>query len=72
MKLSQTETQELLQRLIFDDGEPDEWVQDVWGLSPILGETAAKLFQVYERLLDSCPDELQAELLQRLYADQME
>jgi hypothetical protein len=72
MKISQTETQELLQRLIFDDSDPEEWVQDVWGLSPILGETAAKLLQVYERLLDCSPDDIQAELLQRLYADQMD
>jgi hypothetical protein len=72
MKLSQTETQELLQRLIFDDGDPEEWVQDVWGLSPILGETAAKLFQVYERLLDCSPEDTQAELLKRLYADQLD
>ncbi|MEC4816452.1 MAG: hypothetical protein SAK29_24770, partial [Scytonema sp. PMC 1069.18] len=37
MSFSKTEAKQLLQRLIFNDSHPQDWVQDVWGLSPTLG-----------------------------------
>lgn len=72
MALSKQETKQLLERLIFDDEVPQDWVQDVWGMSPTLGETAAKLLEVFEALIESCPDAELNDLLQSLYRDYLE
>lgn len=72
MALSKTETQQLLERMIFDETTPDDWVQDVWGLSPILGDSAAKLLEAFQAVCDRCDDEDLEDLLQSLYQDQME
>ncbi|AFZ36065.1 hypothetical protein Sta7437_2532 [Stanieria cyanosphaera PCC 7437] len=69
MSLSQTEAKQLLERLIFDDQQPQEWVQDVWGLSPILGDSAAKLVEVFEALIQCCPQEQLENLLQSYYQE---
>ncbi len=67
MALSRAEQQQLLERLIFDDERPQDWVQDVWGLSPMLGDSAAKLWEVFEALVDCCPDEKLENLVNSLY-----
>lgn len=72
MTLSKTETQQLLERLIFDETAPADWVQDVWGLSPMLGDSAAKLLEAFQAVCDRCPDEALEDLLQTLYQQQME
>jgi hypothetical protein len=69
MPISKTEAKQLLERLIFEDERPQDWVQDVWGLSPMLGDTAAKLLEVFEALIDCCPEEKLESLLQTLYQD---
>lgn len=72
MSLSKPEAKQLLERLIFEETDPEDWVQDVWGLSPMLGDSAAKLLEVFEALCDRCSDEDLADLLQSLYREQME
>lgn len=72
MALSKVEARQLLNRLIFDEERPEDWVQDVWGMSPTLGENAAKLLEVFEALVECCPDEKLENLLQTYYFDQME
>ncbi len=72
MSLSQAELQQLLERLIFDDERPEEWVQDVWELSPTLGESAVKLLEVFRAVVECCPDERLEAILHSLYAAQME
>lgn len=72
MPLSKTETQQLLERLIFDETAPEDWVQDVWGLSPILGDSAAKLLEVFQAVCDRCDDDDLEDLMQSLYQEQME
>ena len=57
MTLSKTESRQLLERMIFDDELPRDWVQDVWDMSPILGENAAKLLDVFDMLIDCCSEE---------------
>ena len=42
MALSKIEAKQLLERMIFDDQKPKDWVEDVWGITPILGDSAAK------------------------------
>ena len=51
------EAMKSLQYLIFDDEKPDDWVQDVWGMSSMLGDTAAKLLEAFEAVVERCPDE---------------
>jgi hypothetical protein len=72
MPLSQDEIKQLLARIIFDDSSPEEWVQDVWGLSPTLGETAARLMDVFDGLVECASEERLENLLQGLYKSQME
>ncbi|MBD1945257.1 hypothetical protein H6F50_23380 [Coleofasciculus sp. FACHB-712] len=72
MPTSKTESKQLLERLIFEDERPKDWVQDVWGLSPTLGDSAAKLLEVFEALIECCPEEKLENLLQTLYQDSLE
>jgi hypothetical protein len=71
MAISKPEAKQLLERLVFDQTRPTDWVQDVWALSPFLGETAAKLVEVFEALVDCTSEEKLDNLLQSLYDDQM-
>jgi hypothetical protein len=72
MALSHQEARQILLRMVFPDGSADDWVQDVWGLSPTLGETAARLVDVMEALAGSLSDEKLENLVQSLYQDQMD
>lgn len=72
MSVSKTEAKQLLERLIFEESTPHDWVQDVWALSPLLGDSAAKLYEAFEALIDCCPDDNLDSLLQTLYREQME
>ncbi len=72
MAISRTEAKQLLERIIFDKERPQDWVQDVWGMSPTLGENAAKLLEVYEALIECCADEKLENLVEGLYKDYLE
>lgn len=72
MSLSETEAKQLLSRLIFSDSTPEEWVQDVWALSPTLGETAARLVDAFDSVLDCAHSDKLENLLQSLYQEQLE
>ena len=67
MSISKTEAKQLLERMIFEDTHPKDWVEDVWGLSPFLGDSAAKLFEVFEALIECCPEAQLENLLQGYY-----
>ena len=41
-------------------------------MSPTLGETAAKLAQVFDEVVDCCPAEKLEDLLKSFYAEQMD
>ncbi|MGB3534415.1 MAG: hypothetical protein WBA13_12980 [Microcoleaceae cyanobacterium] len=69
MSINRNEAKQLLERLIFADDPPQEWVQDVWGMSPTLGESAAKLLDAFEMLIDCCSEEKLENLLQSLYRE---
>ncbi len=64
MSISKAEAKQILERLIFDDALPQEWVEDVWGITPILGDSAAKLLEVFEALIECCPESQLENLLQ--------
>lgn len=72
MSISKAEAKQLLERMIFEDARPKDWVDDVWGLSPLLGDSAAKLLDAFEMLIECCPDENLDNLLQSLYRDRLE
>lgn len=72
MTISKAEAKQLLERLVFDDERPQDWVQDVWGLSPTLGESAAKMLDVFDALVECCPDEKLENLLHMFYQEQVE
>lgn len=44
-----------LWQLIFGDDRPEEWAQDVWDMSPTLGETAARVVEALRDLGDRVP-----------------
>ncbi|WP_088891026.1 hypothetical protein [Leptolyngbya ohadii] len=71
MPLSKDESRQLIERLIFADDPSDEWVQDVWGMSPTLGDTAAKLLEVFGDLIELCSEDQLEILLQSYYQDQL-
>jgi hypothetical protein len=74
MSISKSEAKRQLQQLIFDEERPREWVQDVWGMSPTLGETAARLLDAFEGAIEACSEEALVQLLQGLQgeADEVE
>ena len=72
MSISKIEAKQLLERLIFESDRPHDWVQDVWGLSPTLGEDAAKLVDVFDMLIECCSDEKLDNLVKSLYQEHMD
>ena len=72
MSISKEEAKQLLERMIFEDMLPQDWVQDVWGLSPLLGDGAAKLLDAFEALIECCPEAQLENLVQSLYQDRIE
>jgi hypothetical protein len=71
MSISKTEAKQLLERMIFEETHPKDWVEDVWGLSPFLGDSAAKLFEVFEALIECCPESQLENLLQSYYQENL-
>ena len=67
MALSKLEAKQLLERMVFEGDRPQDWVQDVWGLSPTLGDTAARLVDIFDALIECCPDDNLDTLIQNLY-----
>ena len=72
MSISKEEAKQLLERMIFEDMLPQDWVQDVWGLSPLLGDGAAKLLDAFEALIECCPEAQLENLVQSLYQERVE
>lgn len=72
MTISKTEARQLLERMIFETTDPEDWVQDVWGLSPMLGDSAAKLLDVFQSLVECCSEEQLDNLVTGLYRETLE
>ncbi|MCC0179572.1 hypothetical protein I4641_21675 [Waterburya agarophytonicola K14] len=72
MSLSKTEAKQLLERMIFDDQKAQQWVEDVWGITPILGDSAAKLYEAFEALIECCPEDKLDALLQTYLQEKMD
>ncbi len=72
MSVSKTEAKQMLERMIFETTAPKDWVDDVWALSPIMGDSAAKLLDAFYTLIDCCPDEQLDNLVKTIYREQLE
>ncbi|EKV03018.1 hypothetical protein Lepto7375DRAFT_5288 [Leptolyngbya sp. PCC 7375] len=72
MTLSKVESKQLLERIIFEETAPKDWVQDVWGLSPMHGDEAAKLLDIFDALIECCSEEKLENLVQGLVRSQAE
>ncbi len=71
MSLSKQEAKQLLERMIFEQMQPSDWVQDVWDLSGLHGESAARLFEVFEALIECSNEDKLENLVQSLYKDRI-
>ena len=67
--VSKQEYKQLLERMIFEETAPSDWAQDVWGLSPLLGDSAAKLLDAFDALIECCPDEKLENMVQGIFRD---
>ncbi|MGL5794031.1 MAG: hypothetical protein ACRC06_06385 [Waterburya sp.] len=72
MSLSKAEAKQLLERMIFDEQPPQQWVEDVWGLTPMLGDSAAKLYEAFEALIECCPEDKLDNLVQTYLQTQLD
>ncbi|MBT9310999.1 hypothetical protein [Leptothoe kymatousa] len=72
MALSKTESKQLLERIIFEETAPKDWAQDIWGLSAMHGEEAAKLLDIFDALIECCSEEKLENLVQGLIRSQTE
>lgn len=56
MTVSRKTAKKLLFDFMFEDESAQQWVDDVWGLSPLLGQGAANAAEVLGSLLDTCSE----------------
>lgn len=56
MTVSRKTAQKLLYDFMFESEDAQQWVDDVWGLSPFLGQGAANAAEVLGALLDTCSE----------------
>ena len=69
MAISKAEAKQLLERIIFEEMEPSDWVQDIWEFNPIHGDSAAKMLEVLQGLIECSSEEKLENFLQTLYRD---
>ena len=68
MTVSSKTAKKLLYDFMFESERAQEWVADVWGLSPFLGQGAANAAEVLGTLIATCSEEQLNEILTSLYA----
>lgn len=68
MTVSRQLAKQLLYDFMFESKDAQGWVEDVWGLSPFLGQGAANAAEVVGALIDTCSDEQLNVVLASLYA----
>ncbi|ACB51829.1 unknown [Crocosphaera subtropica ATCC 51142] len=71
MTISKTEAKQLLERMIFEQTNPQDWVEDVWGLSAVHGEISAKLLEAFYALIETCPEEKLDNFVQSLLSEKL-
>ncbi|MDJ0899875.1 MAG: hypothetical protein QNJ55_13805 [Xenococcus sp. MO_188.B8] len=71
MAISREEAKQLLERIIFEEMQPSDWVQDVWELNPIHGDSAARMLEVFQGLIECSSEEKLENFIQTLYSDRV-
>ncbi len=56
MTVSRKTAQKLLYDFMFESADAKDWVEDVWGLSPFLGQGAANAAEVLGALVAACSE----------------
>ncbi len=72
MTVSSKTAKKLLYDFMFESESAKDWVEDVWGLSPFLGQGAANAAEVLGVLMDVCSEEQLNEIVASLYAAHQE
>ncbi|WP_193855504.1 hypothetical protein [cf. Phormidesmis sp. LEGE 11477] len=57
---------------MFESEGAKEWVEDVWGLSPFLGQGAANASEVLGAFMEVCSEQQLNEIVSSLYAAHQE
>ncbi len=68
MTVSSKTAKKLLYDFMFESESAQEWVEDVWGLSPFLGQGAANAAEVLGALIENCSEEQLNAVVTSLYA----
>ena len=53
---------------MFESDSAQTWVEDVWGLSPLLGQESANAAEVLGALIDTCSERQLNAVVASLYA----
>lgn len=67
MTVSRKTAKKLLYDFMFESENAKDWVEDVWGISPFLGQSAAHAAEVLGVLIDTCSERQLNEVLSSLY-----
>ncbi|MEM9151530.1 MAG: hypothetical protein AAGB19_13900 [Cyanobacteria bacterium P01_F01_bin.3] len=68
MTVSSKTAKKLLYDFMFESESAQQWVEDVWGLSPFLGQGAANAAEVIGALLETCSERQLNSVVSSLYA----
>lgn len=68
MTVSQKTAKKLLYDFMFESADAKEWVDDIWGLSPFLGQGAANAAEVLGAFIETCSERQLNAILSSLYA----
>ncbi|MEL6354824.1 MAG: hypothetical protein AAFR58_24225 [Cyanobacteria bacterium J06627_28] len=72
MTVSRKTAKKLIYDFMFESADAKEWVEDVWGLSPFLGQGAANAAEVMGVLLETCSERQLNAVVSSLYAAHQE
>ncbi|MGB3573455.1 MAG: hypothetical protein WA783_12305 [Phormidesmis sp.] len=67
MTVSRKTAKKLLYDFMFESEGAQEWVEDVWGLSPFLGQSAANAAEVLGILIETCSERQLNAIVASLY-----
>lgn len=69
--ISKEEAQKLLERMIFEEMNPEDWAQDVWDFNPIHGDSAVRLLEAFTTLVQISNAEKLEAYLHSLYEEKI-
>ncbi|MEL6469719.1 MAG: hypothetical protein AAFQ74_08330 [Cyanobacteria bacterium J06623_4] len=72
MTVSRKTAKKLIYDFMFETEDAQQWVEDVWGLSPFLGQSAANAAEVLGVLIDTCSERQLNEVVASLYTAHQE